>query len=66
MDSIRDLEELLLVPEEQPPQTAEGNCTRIVVLKQFRFHKSLCIELYDAPLTQAGENPEPLIPYQRN
>jgi SNF2 family DNA or RNA helicase len=60
MDSIRDLEELLLVPEEQPPQTAEGNCIRIVVLKQFRFHKSLCIELYDAPLTQAGKIRNPL------
>lgn len=62
MDSIRDLEELLLVPEEQPPQTAEGNCIRIVVLKQFRFHKSLCIELYDAPLTQAGKIRNPLSP----
>ncbi|GAB2680384.1 hypothetical protein GCM10027036_38450 [Flavihumibacter cheonanensis] len=62
MDSIRDLEELLFVPEEQPPQTAEGNCIRIVVLKQFRFHKSLCIELYDAPLTQAGKIRNPLSP----
>jgi len=62
MDAIRDLEELLLVPEEQPPQQAEGNCTRIVVLKQFRFHKSLNIELYDAPLTQAGKIRNPLSP----
>ncbi|MBU7578243.1 MAG: SNF2 helicase associated domain-containing protein [Flavihumibacter sp.] len=62
MDAIRDLEELLLVPGEQPPQTAGENVVRIVVLKQFRFHKSLCIELYDAPLTQAGKIRNPLSP----
>jgi SNF2 family DNA or RNA helicase len=62
MDAIRDLVELLLVPEEQPPHTAEGNSIRIVVLKQFRFHKSLCIDLYDAPLTQAGKIRNPLSP----
>ena len=62
MESIRDLEELLLPAEDQPPQSERPNCLRIVVLKQFRFHKSLCIELYDAPLTQAGKIRNPLSP----
>lgn len=35
---------------------------RIVVLKHFRFHKTLCIELFDAATTQAGKIKNPLAP----
>ena len=62
METIRDLENLLLPNEEPPLFTEGGNGLRIVVLKQFRFHKTLCIELYDAATTQAGKIKNPLIP----
>lgn len=60
MESIRDLEELLLPADDQvllPGNT--GDC-RIVVFKQFRFIRALCIELYDAGLTQGGKIKNPL------
>ncbi|HUC79404.1 MAG TPA: DEAD/DEAH box helicase [Flavisolibacter sp.] len=61
METIRDLEALLVATEE--PLFTEGSAElRIVVLKQFRFHKSLCIELYDAATTQAGKIKNPLLP----
>ncbi|RYZ49761.1 MAG: hypothetical protein EOO14_20250, partial [Chitinophagaceae bacterium] len=60
MQAISELENLLL-PKEEPPFFSEnGNGIRIVVLKYFRFHKSLCIELYDAATTQAGKIKNPL------
>jgi hypothetical protein len=62
MESIRELESLLLPNEEQPFFTENGNCLRIVVLKQFRFHKTLCLGLYDAATTQAGKIKNPLTP----
>src|SRR5690606_2009383 len=55
MDSIRDLEELLLPAEDQPVQASDSSHIRIVVIKQFRFHKAICFELYDAPLTKTGK-----------
>ncbi|SHF80258.1 Superfamily II DNA or RNA helicase, SNF2 family [Cnuella takakiae] len=60
MQSIRELENLLLPAEEQPPFADGGKGLRIVVLRQFRFHRSLCIELYDAGTTHAGKIKNPL------
>ncbi|HEV7329640.1 MAG TPA: SNF2-related protein [Flavisolibacter sp.] len=60
MQAISELENYLLPKEEQPFFAENGNGIRIVVLKQFRFHKSLCIELYDAATTQAGKIKNPL------
>ncbi len=60
MQAISELENLLLPKEEPPFFTENGNGIRIVVLKYFRFHKSLCIELYDAATTQAGKIKNPL------
>lgn len=62
MESISELERLLLPPEEQPLYGGSSNGLRIVVLKQFRFHKALCLELYDASTTQAGKIKNPLTP----
>jgi SNF2 family DNA or RNA helicase len=60
MQAISELENLLL-PKEEPPFFAENsNGIRIVVLKQFRFHKTLCIELYDASTTLSGKIKNPL------
>lgn len=60
MESIRDLQDLLLPADDQVllPGTT-GDC-RIVVFKQFRFIRALCIELYDAGLTQNGKIKNPL------
>jgi hypothetical protein len=60
MESIKDLQNLLLPTEEPSFFTEGGNGLRIVVLKQFRFHKTLCIELYNAAITQAGKIKNPL------
>jgi SNF2 family DNA or RNA helicase len=62
MQSISELENLLLPNEEAPIFAGDATGHRIVVLKQFRFHKTLCIELYDAAMTQAGKIKNPLVP----
>lgn len=62
MQSISELQNLLLPNEEQPFFAGEATGQRIVVLKQFRFHKTLCIELYDAGTTGAGKIKNPLTP----
>lgn len=62
MQSISELENLLVANEEQPYFAGETTGQRIVVLKQFRFHKTLCIELYDAGTTSAGKIKNPLTP----
>lgn len=62
MQSINELGALLLPPEDQPLFAAGGNGVRIVVLRQFRFHKNLCVELYDAATTQSGKIKNPLAP----
>lgn len=62
MQSISELENLLIPNEEQPFFAGETSGQRIVVLKQFRFHKTLCIELYDAGTTAAGKIKNPLTP----
>jgi SNF2 family DNA or RNA helicase len=60
MDSIRELASLLLPADDIPMPTQDSNRHRIVVLKQFRFNKSLCIEIYDAPVTKTGKIRNPL------
>jgi len=62
METISDIENLLLPPEELPLFCEGETGLRIVVLKHFRFHKTLCIELFDAPTTQAGGIKNPLVP----
>lgn len=62
MQTIHELGALLLPPEDQPLFATEGNGLRIVVLRQFRFHKTLCVELYDAATTQGGKLKNPLVP----
>ncbi len=41
-----------------------GNAKLFVVLKQYKFHKQLCIELYQAETTQAGKIKKPVNAYQ--
>ncbi|TCJ18675.1 DEAD/DEAH box helicase [Flaviaesturariibacter flavus] len=59
---IKDLQELLLHAETPrlPATTAAGE--RIIVLRHYRFHKKLSIELYEAPLTKEGKLKNPLTP----
>jgi superfamily II DNA or RNA helicase len=58
---IKDLQAQLLHSEEiQPPGQATRQ--RIIVLKHYRFHKKLSIELYAAATTQAGKLKNPLTP----
>jgi superfamily II DNA or RNA helicase len=62
METISELQQLLLPLEEQPFFAAPENDLRIVVLRQFRFHKALNIEIYSAATTQAGKIKNPLTP----
>src|SRR3954463_2596017 len=59
---ISDFQQLL--PKEEPSIpvsiTDLGNAKLIIVLKQYKFHKQLCIELYQAATTQAGKLKNPL------
>ncbi|RYZ21479.1 MAG: ATP-dependent helicase [Chitinophagaceae bacterium] len=59
---IKDLQDLLLHDETPrlPAATASGE--RIIVLRHYRFHKKLSIELYEAPLTKEGKLKNPLTP----
>jgi hypothetical protein len=53
-----------LLPKEEPSIpvsiTDSGNAKFFIVLKQYKFHKQLCIELYLAETTQAGKIKNPL------
>lgn len=62
MESITELENLLVPAEELPLLAGREGGVRIVVLKQFRFHKALCIELYDAATTKGGKIKNPVTP----
>lgn len=63
-DSFKEMQELLLlnqahrIPEQHSTLT---NGSFIIVLRQYRFHKRLSIELYHAAFTQAGKLKNPLI-----
>ena len=63
MTSIKDLQEQLLANGESPLFTGYRNlveATWIVVLKEYKFHRQLCIELYEANRTKAGKIKNPL------
>lgn len=62
MESISELQQWLLPTNEPSPFAEAAGSWRIVVLKQFRFHHALCIELYDAAVTQSGKIKNPLSP----
>jgi hypothetical protein len=53
-----------LLPKEEPlipvSIAAPENTQLFIVLKQYKFHKQLCIELYQAETTQAGKIKNPL------
>jgi len=58
---IRDLQEQLL-HREAPlvPDADPGSQQRLIVLRHYRFHKKLSIELYTAPLSKEGKWKNPL------
>lgn len=59
---ISDFQQLL--PKDEPlipvSITDSENVQLFIVLKQYKFHKQLCIELYQAETTQAGKIKNPL------
>ncbi|HYH13800.1 MAG TPA: SNF2-related protein [Flavisolibacter sp.] len=64
-DSIREIQELLLL--NQPYAIPNDhhillNRALIVVLRQYRFHRQLSIELYQAAFTKEGKLKNPLVP----
>ena len=63
INSVRTLQEQLFSPEDKSVPVRPGqtdNTELIVVLKQYRFYKQLCIELYEASLTQDRKIKNPL------
>ncbi|MCU7551328.1 SNF2 family helicase [Chitinophagaceae bacterium LB-8] len=65
MASIKELQEQLLTSDEKKffiKEPFPGKGTVIIVLKNYRFHKQLTIELYEAPTTQSGKIKNPLTP----
>ncbi|ANE53000.1 DEAD/DEAH box helicase [Flavisolibacter tropicus] len=63
-NSITEVKELLLLNKQQVPSilgTAMVDGALIVVFRQYRFHKQLSIELYQASFTQAGKVKNPLV-----
>jgi hypothetical protein len=65
MAIIKDLQEQLLTGSELKPfawNEFSTSGTLIIVLKNYRFHKQLSIELYEASFSQAGKVKNPLTP----
>lgn len=60
IESVSTLKEQLLSSHVPLKQTKEGNTELIVVLKHYRFYKHLCIELYEASISQDGKIKNPL------
>jgi superfamily II DNA or RNA helicase len=63
IESISLLQEQLLLNEERSVPIARNkteNTELILVLKQYRFYKQLCIELYHASVTKEGKLKNPL------
>ncbi|THU33410.1 DEAD/DEAH box helicase [Niastella caeni] len=62
MGHIKDLQEQLLTDERKAtiPGLTLHSDEHIVVLKNYRFHKQLTLELYQAPTTQTGKLKNPL------
>ncbi|GAB4094301.1 DEAD/DEAH box helicase [Flaviaesturariibacter terrae] len=60
---LKDLEEQLLHrPEARMPGAASAGGCRLLLLKQYRYHKKLEIQLYHAPTTKEGKLKNPLTP----
>ena len=59
---MSDFQQLLPkdVPSIPVSISDSGNAKLFIVLKQYKFHKQLCIELYQAETTQAGKIKNPL------
>jgi superfamily II DNA or RNA helicase len=58
---IKDLQDQLLhIEAPRLPEAAAGERARLIVLRYYRFHKKLSIELYAAPLTKDGKLKNPL------
>lgn len=64
MGNIKDLQDQLLTDERKSPSPALSldSEDHIVVLKNYRFHKQLTLELYQAATTQSGKLKNPLKP----
>jgi SNF2 family DNA or RNA helicase len=62
MAHLKDLQEQLLTAERQAPipGLSLDSDDHIVVLKNYRFHKQLTLELYQAATTQSGKLKNPL------
>ena len=63
VNSIKEIQELLLLNKQHAlPALGNGlaNGALIIVFRQYRFHKQLSIELYQAAFTQAGKVKNPL------
>jgi SNF2 family DNA or RNA helicase len=62
MAQLKDLQEQLLTAERQAPipGLSLDSDDHIVVLKNYRFHKQLTLELYQAATTQSGKLKNPL------
>ncbi|OQP64465.1 DNA helicase [Niastella vici] len=62
MGNLKDLQEQLLTDERKAPipELSLDSDDHIVVLKNYRFHKQLTLELYQASTTQTGKLKNPL------
>jgi len=62
MGNLKDLQEQLLTDERKAPisELSVDSDDHIVVLKNYRFHKQLTLELYQASTTQTGKLKNPL------
>jgi SNF2 family DNA or RNA helicase len=60
LDALKTLPEQILQQEKFKPLKDASNGKLVVVLKQHRFYKQLCIELYTAATTNAGKLKNPL------
>ncbi|GEO11844.1 DEAD/DEAH box helicase [Segetibacter aerophilus] len=60
LDVLKNFQEQILQQEKFTPLKDSPHQKLIVVLKQHRFYKQLCIELYNAATTKAGKLKNPL------
>lgn len=60
LDVLKNFQEQILQQEKFTPLKDSPHQKLIVVLKQHRFYKQLCIELYTAATTKAGKLKNPL------
>jgi hypothetical protein len=60
LDALKNLQEHIFQQEKFAPLKDAPHEKLLVVLKQHRFYKQLCIELYTAATTKAGKIKSPL------